>query len=90
MRNKNGNEEEWPGLIAEFKETIALGMTPEDWKKVWSVCGGNVYLLKKCVDYARYYKSWEKGKKTASGVLFGTCLLVSNICSLFVIACLQA
>ncbi|KAG7667029.1 hypothetical protein KSW81_000773 [Nannochloris sp. 'desiccata'] len=41
--------------------TLALKMTPEDWKKVWSVCGGNIHLLKICVGYAKQSKSWEKG-----------------------------
>ncbi|KAG7672245.1 hypothetical protein NADE_000081 [Nannochloris sp. 'desiccata'] len=36
-------------------------MTPEDWKKVWSVCGGNIQLLKVCVAYAMQSNSWDKG-----------------------------
>ncbi|KAH7621237.1 hypothetical protein NADE_009283 [Nannochloris sp. 'desiccata'] len=61
--NRNGVLEDWPGLIAQSKEikTLALKMTPEDWKKVWSVCGGNIHLLKVCVGYAKQSKSWEKG-----------------------------
>ncbi|KAG7667025.1 hypothetical protein KSW81_000773 [Nannochloris sp. 'desiccata'] len=61
--NRNGVLEDWPGLIAQSKEikTLALKMTPEDWKKVWSVCGGNIHLLKICVGYAKQSKSWEKG-----------------------------
>ena len=61
--NRNGVVEAWPGLIAQSKETLALGMTPEDWKKVWSVCGGNIQLLKICVTYAKQPKSWKEGKK---------------------------
>ncbi|KAG7667229.1 hypothetical protein KSW81_000964 [Nannochloris sp. 'desiccata'] len=65
--NREGNEESWPGVIAQSEQTLALGMTPEDWKKVWSVCGGNMYLLKNCVDYAKQYGSWDKGvRKTLS------------------------
>ncbi|KAH7615674.1 hypothetical protein NADE_007528 [Nannochloris sp. 'desiccata'] len=59
--NRNGVVEAWPGLIAQSKETKKLGMTPEDWKKVWSVCGGNIQLLKVCVGYAKQSKSWEEG-----------------------------
>jgi hypothetical protein len=62
--SKEGVEEDWSGLIAQSEETLALGMTPEDWKKVWSVCGGNIHLLRNCVDYAKQYKSWDKGKRT--------------------------
>ncbi|KAG7673826.1 hypothetical protein KSW81_007017 [Nannochloris sp. 'desiccata'] len=61
MLSRNGYEENWPGLIAQSAETLALGMTKEDWKKVWSVCGGNIHLLKVCVGYAEQCNSWEKG-----------------------------
>jgi hypothetical protein len=61
--NKEGVEEDWPGLIAQSEQTLALGMTPKDWKKVWSVCGGNIHLLKVCVGFAEQCNSWEKGKK---------------------------
>ena len=44
VRNRKGFEEDWSGLMAQSEETLALGMTPEDWKLVWSVCGGNMYL----------------------------------------------
>ncbi|KAG7673828.1 hypothetical protein KSW81_007017 [Nannochloris sp. 'desiccata'] len=60
MLSRNGYEENWPGLIAQSAETLALGMTKEDWKKVWSVCGGNIHLLKVCVGYAEQCNSWEK------------------------------
>ncbi|KAG7668343.1 hypothetical protein NADE_008532 [Nannochloris sp. 'desiccata'] len=59
--NRWGTEEDWPGLIAQSAETLGLGVTPEDWKKVWSVCGGNIHLLKVCVGYAKQCNSWEKG-----------------------------
>ena len=55
VRNRKGVDEEWPGLIAQTEETKRVGMTPEDWKKMWSVCGGSMYLLKICVAYARQY-----------------------------------
>ena len=42
--NRKGVVEEWPGLMAQSQKTKKLGMTPEDWEKVWSVCGGNMYL----------------------------------------------
>ncbi|KAG7668342.1 hypothetical protein KSW81_002231 [Nannochloris sp. 'desiccata'] len=58
--NRWGTEEDWPGLIAQSAETLGLGVTPEDWKKVWSVCGGNIHLLKVCVGYAKQCNSWEK------------------------------
>lgn len=61
VRNKDGAVEDWPGLMAQSKETLDLKMTPEDWKKVWSVCGGNIHLLRNCVYYAKQYKSWDKG-----------------------------
>ena len=61
--NRNGVLEDWPGLIAQSKDTLALKMTPEDWKKVWFVCGGNMHLLKVCVGYAERGNSWDKGKK---------------------------
>jgi hypothetical protein len=61
--NKEGGKKDWPGLITRSKDTLALGMTPEDWKKVWSVCGGNIHLLKVCVNYAEQSNSWEKGNK---------------------------
>jgi hypothetical protein len=61
--NRNGALEDWPGLIAQSEDTLALGMTPEDWKKVWSVCGGNIQLLKVCVSYATESNSWKEGKK---------------------------
>ena len=77
VRNTDGALEKWPGLIAQSKETKKLGMTPDDWKKVWSVCGGNMHLLRNCVDYARQYKSWDEGKKTAIG-FFGSLLLPIN------------
>ena len=67
--NRSGGVEEWPGLIAQSEETLALGMTPDEWKKVWSVCGGNIYLLQNCVADASQYKSWEQGKKSAPGLL---------------------
>ena len=73
VNNREGNEEYWPGLIAQSEKTKKLGMTPEDWKKVWSVCGGNMYLLKKCVAYAKQYGSWEEGKQTVSGVFIIVC-----------------
>lgn len=60
--NRNGAKEAWPGLISQSEKTLALGMTPEDWKEVWSVCGGNIQLLKVCVGYATQSNSWEKGK----------------------------
>ncbi|KAG7670933.1 hypothetical protein KSW81_004363 [Nannochloris sp. 'desiccata'] len=59
--HKEGVEEDWPGLITQSKETLDLGMTREDWKKVWSVCGGNIHLLKVCVGYAEECNSWEQG-----------------------------
>jgi hypothetical protein len=68
VRNKEGVKKDWPGLIAQSVDTLALGMTPEDWKKVWSVCGGNIHLLRKCVDYAMQFKSWDEGQKAAFGV----------------------
>ena len=61
--NRNGVLEDWPGLIAQSKETKKLGMTPEDWKEVWSVCGGNIHLLKVCIGYAEQSNSWKEGKK---------------------------
>ncbi|KAG7667052.1 hypothetical protein KSW81_000795 [Nannochloris sp. 'desiccata'] len=60
-RNKRGFEEDWPGLMSQSEQTLALGMTPEDWKKVWSVCGGNMYLLQNCVTEATRSSSWDKG-----------------------------
>ena len=69
VRNRKGFEEDWSGLMAQSEETLALGMTPEDWKLVWSVCGGNMYLLKNCVDDAKQCGSWDKGKETVSNVL---------------------
>ncbi|KAG7673557.1 hypothetical protein KSW81_006758 [Nannochloris sp. 'desiccata'] len=59
--NRWGDEENWPGLVTQSAETLGLGMTPEDWKNVWSVCGGNIHLLKVCVGYAEQCNSWEKG-----------------------------
>ncbi|KAG7673341.1 hypothetical protein KSW81_006555 [Nannochloris sp. 'desiccata'] len=59
--NRKGFKEEWPGLMAQSKATKELGMIPEDWKKVWSVCGGNMYLLLNCVADATQYNSWDKG-----------------------------
>ena len=61
--NRNGVLEDWPGLLAQSKATKELGMTPEDWKEVWSVCGGNIHLLKICVAYAEESNSWKEGKK---------------------------
>ena len=61
--NRNGVWEDWPGLRAQSKETLALKMTPEDWKEVWSVCGGNIHLLKVCVRYAKQCNSWKEGEK---------------------------
>jgi hypothetical protein len=75
--NRWGTEEDWPGLIAQSAETLALGMTPEDWKKVWSVCGGNIHLLKICVGYAKQSKSWEKGKNVLP-VFFNSCFLSNS------------
>jgi hypothetical protein len=60
--NRNGVLEDWPGLIAQSKVCLDLSMTPEDWKKVWSVCGGNIHFLKICVGYAKQSKSWDEGK----------------------------
>ena len=77
VRNRNGFEEDWPGLMAQSAETLALGMTPEDWKKVWAVCGGNMYLLKYCVASATQYNSWDEGKKPLL-LLFYSCLLPNN------------
>ncbi|KAH7622167.1 hypothetical protein NADE_004757 [Nannochloris sp. 'desiccata'] len=59
--NRWEDEENWPGLVTQSAETLGLGMTPEDWKNVWSVCGGNIHLLKVCVGYAEQCNSWEKG-----------------------------
>jgi hypothetical protein len=74
VHSREGAEEDWPGLMAQSEETLALGMTPEDWKKVWSVCGGNIFLLKNCVAYAKQYKSWDKGKETvSSSFILGFC-----------------
>ena len=66
MKTRTGSEEEWPGLMAQSEATKKLGMTPEEWKKVWSVCGGNMYLLLNCVAEAADYDSWDKGKETGS------------------------
>ncbi len=79
VRNKEGAEEEWPGLIAQSEETLALGMTPEDWKKVWSVCGGNLHLLKNCVDRASPYTSWETRKKLLKKLVFLLFLLPISV-----------
>ena len=76
MRNRKGDEEEWPGVITCSEKCLALGMTPEDWKKVWSVCGGNMCLLSDCVDYAEEYNSWEEGKKPLLAFLGLVFLLV--------------
>ena len=73
VRTTDGALEKWPGLIAQSEETKKLGMAPEDWKKVWSVCGGNMHLLRNCVDYAKQYKSWDKGKKIGSSVFVLVC-----------------
>ncbi len=73
VRNMNGFEEDWPGLMAQSEETLSLGMTPENWKKVWSVCGGNMYLLKNCVAAATQYNSWDKGKKLFTSVFNHFC-----------------
>jgi hypothetical protein len=94
VENRKGKEEDWPGLVAQSEGTKKLGemkMTPEDWKKVWLVCGGNIHLLRNCVDYARQYNSWEKGKKTVSSVLLFFCYQIINLSMfLLVIDCLQA
>lgn len=34
VKYRMGVEEDWAGLIAQSQETLDLGMTPEDWKKV--------------------------------------------------------
>ena len=73
VRNKRGFEEYWPGLMAQSEKTLALGMAPEDWKKVWSVCGGNMYLLQNCVSEAARSSSWDKGKQTISSVFTLVC-----------------
>ncbi|KAG7669701.1 hypothetical protein KSW81_007849 [Nannochloris sp. 'desiccata'] len=61
VSNRKGAVEDWPGLMAQSEETRDLGMTPEEWKEVWSVCGGNMHLLRICVAYATQYKSWDEG-----------------------------
>jgi hypothetical protein len=61
--NREGVEEDWPGVVTQSEQTLALGMTPEDWKNVWSACRGNLFLLGLCVFYAGRYKSWDEGKK---------------------------
>jgi hypothetical protein len=74
--NRWGTEEDWPGLIAQSEQTLALGMTPKDWKKVWSVCGGNIHLLKVCVASAKRYNSWKKGKKLRNCL----CVIFNFVC----------
>jgi hypothetical protein len=73
VRDTGGGKEDWPGLIARSVDTLALGMTPDGWKKVWSVCGGNMHLLRTCVDYARQYKSWDEGKEIISSDFILVC-----------------
>jgi hypothetical protein len=89
--NREGAEEDWPGLIAQSEDTLALGMTPEDWKKVWSVCGGNPHLLKVCVGYAKQYNSWDEGKTLPLVflVLFDCFNQLISTVILLLIACLQ-
>ena len=73
VRNTDGALEDWPGLMAQSEKTKKLHMTREDWKKVWSVCGGNIHLLRNCVAYAKQYGSWEEGKQTVSSVFIIVC-----------------
>ena len=63
VSNRNGVEEDWSGLMARSQKTKELGMTPEDWKKVWSVSGGNMYMLQNCVASATRSNSWDEGKQ---------------------------
>ena len=92
VRNRKGAEEEWPGLITQSEQTLALGMTREDWQKVWSVCGGNMHLLKNCVDRASPYTSWETRKTLLLGffilaIVNFTLLLIPTFDCLLLIAC---
>ena len=77
VTNRNGVEEDWPGLMAQSEETKKLRMTPEDWKNVWSVCGGNVHLLRNCVAYAKEFNSWDLGKKLLLAFLVSFLLLIN-------------
>ena len=60
MEDLNGREEFWPGLLSQYPN---LQMNDESWKKVFEACGGSMYTLSRCVNYASRTGSWEKGER---------------------------
>ena len=57
---KDSSGKVWPGQISAFEGLPALHK--EDWEKVWAMCGGNIKLLRICIDDADILGDWEKGK----------------------------
>lgn len=60
MEDGNGEEEFWPGRISQYPK---LQMNDGEWKKVFKVCGGNMWDLSCCVGTAGSTGSWEKGER---------------------------